>query len=316
MRGGGAPTSANGVTPPRIRPIPRTNGHSRTNRHRSEPGGQLKVADLESDLGYRFQNVDLLLQALTHRSAINEDRQLSSLDSYERMEFLGDSALNLAAAEALYLRFPQMDEGEMTNVRKDLVSLTALGTMAESIGLYRYVVVGSGLDLTKKRNQKGVAGRSFEAIVGAIFLDSEYGLDQVKRVLSPFFEDLLIANQHVRGWPTRERVRPGRRDRPDGDANDRDRPDGDANDRDRPPALDHKSRLQQFTQGEFRLQPRYEVISTRGPAHAPTFSVAVILDGRRLATASGKTMRGAEQTAAGRSLRGLERELRSSSHRR
>ena len=75
---------------------------------------------------------------------------------------------------------------------------------------------------------------------------------------------------------------------------------------------DNKSRLQQLTQSEFRQQPRYELINTRGPAHAPTFSVAVVLDGRDLSSASGKTVRGAEQTAAGRAIRVLEKELRRS----
>ncbi len=261
----------------------------------SESG--LNLDNLEESLGYRFQSIALLQQALTHRSAINEDRHLSSLDSYERMEFLGDSALNLAATEELYLRFPQMDEGEMTNVRKDLVSLTALAAMADSIGLYRYVVVGSGLDLSKKRNQKGVAGRSFEAIVGAVYLDSDYGLDQVKRFLDPFFKKLLLDNHHIRG----------RQPSHDHSSNGQNYTDSD---RERQSPPDNKSRLQQLTQSKYRLQPRYEMIDTRGPAHAPTFAVAVSLDGRDLATATGKTMRGAEQTAAGRALRMLERESR------
>ena len=252
---------------------------------------------MERQLGYRFQDLDLLRRALTHRSAINEDRHLSSLDSYERMEFLGDSALNLAATDDLFARFPQMDEGEMTNVRKDLVSLTALAAMAEKIKLYRYVVVGSGLDLSMKRNQKGVAGRSFEAIVGAIYLDSDYGLDQVKRVLAPFFEELLRVNHHVPGGPPS--TAPGRNGHSSS-----------SGDRERPNPTDNKSRLQQLTQSEFRQQPRYELISTRGPAHAPTFAVAVRFNGRDLASATGKTVRGAEQTAAGRAIRVLEKELR------
>ncbi len=213
------------------------------------------------------------------------------------MEFLGDSALNLAATDDLYARFPQMDEGEMTNVRKDLVSLTALAAMAEKIKLYRYVVVGSGLDLSKKRNQKGVAGRSFEAIVGAIYLDSDYGLDQVKRMLAPFFEELLWINHHVSGRSAA--ATPGR--------NGQSEPSGE---REKQLSTDNKSRLQQLTQSEFRLQPRYELISTRGPSHAPTFAVAVGLQGSELASASGKTVRGAEQTAAGRAIRVLEKELR------
>lgn len=261
----------------------------------SENGGELGT--LERKLGYRFQDISLLRRAVTHRSAINEDRHLSSLDSYERMEFLGDSALNLAATDDLYARFPQMDEGEMTNVRKDLVSLTALAAMAEKIGLYRYVVVGSGLDLSKKRNQKGVAGRSFEAIVGAIYLDSDYGLGQVKRVLEPFFEELLRVNHHVSGGPPLQS--PGRNGQS-----------GTFAERGRQLPTDNKSRLQQLTQSEFRQQPRYELVGTRGPAHAPTFSVAVVLDGRDLSSATGKTMRGAEQTAAGRAIRVLEKELR------
>ena len=263
----------------------------------SENGGELGT--LERKLGYRFQDISLLRRAVTHRSAINEDRHLSSLDSYERMEFLGDSALNLAATDDLYARFPHMDEGEMTNVRKDLVSLTALAAMAEKIGLYRYVVVGSGLDLSKKRNQKGVAGRSFEAIVGAIYLDSDYGLGQVKRVLQPFFEELLRVNHHVPGGPPLQI--PGRNGQS-----------GSTGERGRQLPTDNKSRLQQLTQSEFRQQPRYELVSTRGPAHAPTFSVAVVLDGRNLSSASGKTVRGAEQTAAGRAIRVLEKELRRS----
>ncbi|MXY12804.1 MAG: hypothetical protein F4Y46_02030 [Chloroflexi bacterium] len=134
---------------------------------------------------------------------------------------------------------------------------------------------------------------------GAIYLDSDYGLGQVKRVLQPFFEELLRVNHHVAGGPPLQI--PGRNGQS-----------GTSVERGRQLPTDNKSRLQQLTQSEFRQQPRYELINTRGPAHAPTFSVAVVLDGRDLSSASGKTVRGAEQTAAGRAIRVLEKELRRS----
>ena len=133
------------------------------------------LASLQERLGVQFSNLDLLRQALVHRSLINE-ADLSSTDSNERLEFLGDAVLGLVTTELLYERHPRYDEGELTRARASLVNLNAAANFARKIEL-------------GARERSSILGRAFEALVGAVYLDD--GLDAARTFVTPFVDEAL-----------------------------------------------------------------------------------------------------------------------------
>lgn len=222
---------------------------------------------LEARLGVRFEDRTLLAQALVHRSIVNE-ADLTDADSNERLEFLGDAALGLVAAELLFKRYPDRSEGRLTHARASLVNLTTLGEIGEELGLGDFVQLGRGEDLSGGRSRASVLGRAFEAILGAVYLDQ--GLEVLRELLSP----ILIRDLDRYGWEG--------------------------------PAKDYKSQLQENLQATQGATPAYVLVSVQGPDHDRLFTMAVQAEDQVLASGQGSSKQRAEQAAARAALAELE----------
>lgn len=146
---------------------------------------------LEEALGYRYQNRELLRQALSHSSYANEVYK-NSLDSYERVEFLGDSILGFVTAEYLYRTFPMKPEGELTRIRAELVCEKNLADVAEQIHLGEYLLLGHGESQGGGRHRSGILCDVMEALIAAAYLDS--GFEEAKgivyRLVLPMLEKI------------------------------------------------------------------------------------------------------------------------------
>ncbi len=141
------------------------------------------IKDLETAIGYRFQNITLLQNALTHSSYANE-RWHDSLKSNERLEFLGDSVLGMVVAEHLYNRFPDRPEGELTRMRADMVCEQALAEIANKLDLGKHMLLGHGEEQCGGRNRASILADAVESIIAASFLDG--GMDAAKQIVEKF----------------------------------------------------------------------------------------------------------------------------------
>ena len=217
---------------------------------------------LEKQLGLRFKDPALLEQALVHPSYVNESRaSRSSLDSYERLEFLGDAELSLIVTAELYNRRPDLLEGELTKLRSLLVRGTSLAKVARKMDLGRSLKLGRGEESTGGRERESNLAAAFEALVGALFLDG--GHDAAKRfVLAAIGDEVesLLAEGAV--------------------------------------PEDPKSRLQELVQRQGMSSPRYRLVDVQGPDHEKLFNVEVMVDGEVVGKGHGRRKSDAEKLAA------------------
>ena len=141
------------------------------------------IKDLETAIGYRFQNITLLQNALTHSSYANE-RWHNSLKSNERLEFLGDSILGMVVAEYLYKTFPDRPEGELTRMRADMVCERSLASVAARIDLGRHLMLGNGEEQGGGRNRDSILADAVESVIAASFLDG--GMEAARSFIEKF----------------------------------------------------------------------------------------------------------------------------------
>ena len=141
------------------------------------------IKDLEAAIGYRFKNITLLQNALTHSSYANE-RWHNSLKSNERLEFLGDSILGMVVAEYLYKTFPDRPEGELTRMRADMVCEKTLASVAARIELGRHLMLGNGEEQGGGRNRDSILADAVESVIAASFLDG--GMDAARSFIEKF----------------------------------------------------------------------------------------------------------------------------------
>ena len=141
------------------------------------------IRDLEDAIGYRFGNIQLLQNALTHSSYANE-RYHNSLLSNERLEFLGDSILGMVVAGYLFLTFPDRPEGELTRMRADMVCEQSLAAVAQQIGLGEHMLLGHGEEQGGGRNRPSILADAVESIIAAAFLDG--GMQAAESFISRF----------------------------------------------------------------------------------------------------------------------------------
>ena len=141
------------------------------------------IKDLETAVGYRFKNISLLQNALTHSSYANE-RWHNSLLSNERLEFLGDSVLGMLVADYLYRTFPDRPEGELTRMRADMVCEHTLATAANRIGLGEHLQLGHGEEQGGGRARESILADAMESVIAACFLDG--GLDAALKIVRQF----------------------------------------------------------------------------------------------------------------------------------
>lgn len=142
-----------------------------------------KLSELEERIGYRYQNRTLLRQAMTHTSFVNEQK-INKLDSYERIEFLGDAVLEMISSEFFYHTFPEMPEGDLTKLRASSVCEQALAVTARQLELGSYLLLGRGEEMTGGRRRDSIIADAVEAIIGSIYLDG--GIEPAKAFVLRF----------------------------------------------------------------------------------------------------------------------------------
>lgn len=152
------------------------------------------IRELEEAIGYRFHNITLLQNALTHSSYANE-RWHDSLMSNERLEFLGDSILGMVVAEYLYRNFPNRPEGELTRMRADMVCETTLASVADRVGLGRHLLLGRGEEQGGGRTRNSILADAVESIIAASFLDG--GVEAARGIIQRFIlSDVPVKKLH------------------------------------------------------------------------------------------------------------------------
>ena len=159
------------------------------------------IKDLEIAIGYRFQNISLLQNALTHSSYANE-RWHNSLLSNERLEFLGDSVLGMLVAEYLYRNFPNRPEGELTRMRADMVCEQTLAAAANRIGLGGHLLLGHGEEQGGGRRRNSILADAMESVIAACFLDG--GMEAALKVVQQFIlVEVPVTKLHNADYKTR-----------------------------------------------------------------------------------------------------------------
>lgn len=214
-------------------------------------------------LGLPFTNLSLLMRALTHRSYVNENP--SSVEDNERLEFLGDAVLDFIVGAWVYHRFPEMPEGDLTKMRSAIVRNDHLARFARHINLGNALRLGRGELSTGGKERDGLLGSAFEALIGALYLDS--GLEAVEAFVHPMFEesqDYILEEIH-----------------------------------------DPKSVLQEWAQAEKLGAPQYVTISSVGPDHAKLFEVEVRIQGLAYGRGRGSSKHVAARIAAQTALEAL-----------
>lgn len=211
---------------------------------------------LEKAIGIRFRNKDLLVQSLTHRSHVRDGK---GRGHNERLEFLGDAVLELAATEYLY-RVSTKPEGELTNWRSALVQREHLAAVARDIKLGEYLLLSRGEERSGGRNRDSLLANALEALIGAIYLDS--GFD----VARDFCEEFILRRLAALLAQGKDR--------------------------------DDKSVFQEKVQEHFGVTPHYELLEAIGPDHDKEFTCAVFIGNERVAEGKGNSKQRAEQAAA------------------
>jgi ribonuclease-3 len=222
---------------------------------------------LEARLGHRFRNRTLLERALTHSSRANETGR--GPDN-EELEFLGDALLGFLIAEALFRRFPEMDEGGLSKCKAHLVRRDSLASIAKEIDLGPHLRLGKAVEGAEARVRESILADALEAVLAAVHLDAG---DAAARDLV----DRLFG-ERIAGL-----------------------------DREAVEQKDYKTVLQEELQAAGSAPPRYRVGETEGPPHRPTFHVDLLVDGKVMARGRGGSKKDAEQKAARLALRLIRR---------
>ncbi|MCS6874670.1 MAG: ribonuclease III [Pyrinomonadaceae bacterium] len=229
---------------------------------------------VEKLLGYTFQDKSLLKRALTHRSWVYEkfSKELSEEEIHkkhnENLEFIGDAVLGLAIVEALCEKHGDLSEGKLTLMKHFLTSASVIAKVAEKLNLGKHILISQGEEKTGGRSKKNLLADCFEAIVGAIFLDSGY-VSARSFVRRAFIEELREVTPET--------------------------------------CVDYKTLLQEVLQARKSEAPKYRVVETSGPAHKPTFYVEVSWDGGK-AIGRGSSKKQAEMMAASLALEKIKQQ--------
>src|ERR1035437_5150564 len=203
----------------------------------------------------KFNDQKLFEQALTHRSYLNETKE--KLSSNERLEFLGDSILSYVVSQNLFLKFPQFDEGILTNIRSLLVNTKNLALIAKELEFGNYLKLSKGEEESKGRQNQSLLADCFEAFIGALFIDQ--GVDAVSEFLSVVL--LPKADEIVKGTSFK----------------------------------DPKSLLQELVQAKRLNSPVYKVLGETGPAHDKKFRIGVMVDGNLISEGEGRSKKDAQE---------------------
>ena len=220
------------------------------------------LVPLQGVLCYQFKDLELLNKSLTHKSYSNE--VLLSLKNNERLEFLGDSVIDLIMADYMFLTYPDLPEGSLSKIRAAIVNENSLARLAIKLELGSYLLLGKGESFSGGRQKASILANAYEALVGALFCDSDF-----RTTADVFLPQLIEKIDEFMGASI---------------------------------ATDFKSDLQEYTQNRFSCVPLYEVVGEIGPGHNKRFDVKVKIRSQVLGSGKGRSKKEAEQNAAKEAL--------------
>ncbi|CAM3733300.1 ribonuclease III [Corallococcus soli] len=226
-----------------------------------------RVQALEGRLGVTFSRRDLALEALTHKTYANENRDQNLKDN-QRLEFLGDAVVDLAVSHRLMDRCPGMPEGELTKMRARIVHEEGLARVARGLRLGDLLLLGRGESQSGGRDKNSILADALEAVLGAVYLNG--GLEPALALVDRCFSEPL---EEVASGAGR---------------------------------LDYKTLLQEMSHERLKLSPRYRVVAESGPEHSKVFEVEVCIGEVVYARASGRNKKEAEQAGARTTLERLK----------
>lgn len=221
---------------------------------------------IEKKLGYKFRDEGILKTALTHSSFANE----TSVESNERLEFLGDAVLGFIVARVLYDLFPEAAEGKLSKMRSAIVSRMNFAHFAKELKIDKQILLGKGEEITGGRKRQSNLAGAFEAVIGAVYIDGGYR--KVYTIVSRLLKDCLNGKEEI--------------------------------------FKDYKTKLQEIAQRQFKKVPKYKVVLEEGPPHDKCFHVEVKLGRRAIGKGVGSNKKQAEQAAAKEGLEEIERSLK------
>jgi ribonuclease-3 len=224
----------------------------------------MNSSELEKKIGITFDDKDLLTEALTHRSYLNEYPKWE-LPHNERLEYLGDAVLELLVSEDLFAQFPEYPEGKLTVLRAALVNYQILAKVAERVGLHGFILLSRGEKKDLGRAREVILANAIEALIGAIYLDQ--GLEKtrgfVKKYVMTNLDEVLSSKSYK----------------------------------------DSKSELQEIIQEKLKVTPTYNVLEESGPAHRRIFTMGVYFGDKFVAKGDGPSKQEAEAEAAKNALK-------------
>ena len=224
----------------------------------------INFSDFEKKIGITFKNKDLLKQAFTHRSYINENAG-TNFSHNERLEFLGDAVLELVVTDFLYKKYPNYTEGELTALRSALVNAITISSVASKIEMDDYLLLSKGESKDKGKARQYILANTFEALIGAIYMDQGYETADkfITKTLLPYTNEIVSKKL----W------------------------------------RDAKSLVQEKAQEFVNVTPMYKVLSETGPDHDKHFVVGIYFGSNLIADGKGKAKQEAEQKAAENALK-------------
>ena len=224
-----------------------------------------KYSSLESKIGINFKDKTLLENVFIHRSYLNEHKN-SSLPSNERLEFLGDSVLSLITSVYLFKNYPNLKEGDYTEIKSAIVKMDSLAEAAKKINLNNYLLLSKGEEKGAGRTNNNILADCFEALIAAIFLDQNFEAAYLFVVNFLFKDKLnyLLKNNLY---------------------------------------LSAKSKLQELIQGKYKMTPLYKVLEANGPEHKRVFKIGVYFNNKKLGEGIAPSKKEAEEEAAKEALK-------------
>lgn len=222
-----------------------------------------KYIEFEKKFNLTFSDKSLLQQAFIHRSYINENKGLD-LEHNERLEFLGDAVLELVITNFLFKKYPNTKEGVLTAYRSALVRTESISAAAREMGMNDLLKLSNGESRDEGKARDYILANTFEAFIGAVYLDSGY--DEAKRIIADILFDNIEEVIKTGSWK------------------------------------DHKSYVQEMAQEYYSETPRYEVISSSGPDHDKHFVIAIYFGDKKIAEGEGNSKQKAQQDAAKKAI--------------
>jgi dsRNA-specific ribonuclease len=246
----------------------------------------MQLQHLQETIGYQFGDSAVLKLSLTHKSYGHEffqNKPIAIRDN-ERLEFLGDSILDLIISDILLEAFPHADEGHLSKMRAALVNEKTLAQLAKAIGIQECVRLGKGEAQNKGHEKISILSSTLEALIAAVYLDGGYNAIStvVRHLFAPLFTPSFIKNLN---HPKKNQNHPNN-----------------INNENREKNFilfcDHKTQLQEILQARWKITPTYHLMEANGPDHAKVFKIEVRMDKKILAVAKGTSKKEAEQNAA------------------